>query len=85
MNPDTEAATVRTTISQWFVARKQEALEDLLSIIWNQLSACDVIITDILRSFAKYLHRLGLNRAVTTLEDVAIELEESSDRNNPQL
>ena len=82
MNADTETTLLRDYIQQWFATSKQETLNSLLDVIWDELTACDYTIAEVLRSFAQYAHRSGKRRAVAALEEAAIELEESLNLND---
>lgn len=75
---ENETAPLRDYFQCWFAARKQDALNRLLSIIWDELiTNSGYSIAEILRSFAEYSNHLGVRRAVIALEEAAIELEKS--------
>ncbi|MBW4599836.1 MAG: hypothetical protein KME29_09520 [Calothrix sp. FI2-JRJ7] len=74
---ENETAPIHDYFRCWFAARKQDALNTLLTMIWDELIACDYNIAEILRSFAEYSNREGVRRAVLALEEAAIAMEEN--------
>lgn len=69
---------IKETIDAWFIANKQQALDNLLIAVWNQIESNDYTVAEILRSLVKYVNRQGLSQVAMSLEEIAIQLEESN-------
>ncbi|RUS93119.1 hypothetical protein DSM106972_097510 [Dulcicalothrix desertica PCC 7102] len=70
---------IQETIDAWFIANKQQALDNLLIAVWNQIESNDYTIAEILRSLVKYVNHQGLSQVASSLEEIAIRLEELND------
>ena len=74
MNNDIEE--IEEAINSWFIASKQQALDDLLIAVWRQVESNNYTIGEILRSFVKYVNQQKLNQLASELEEIAIRIEE---------
>jgi hypothetical protein len=76
---ESDLQEMQETIDGWFLANKQQALDTLLITVWRQVQDNDYTIAEILRSFVKYVNQQqGLSQYATSLEEIAIKMEESS-------
>lgn len=80
MNNDIEE--IEEAIDSWFTANRQQALDNLLIAVWRQVGSNNYTISEILRSFVKYVNQQKLNKLASELEEIAIRIEEQE--NNTQ-